>query len=253
MCKLDFAKSARGDGHTRPQGDDSDALEALLALREGRDDMEHDDVPADAPTPAGAHSSHASDSTRYFCPHPGCKRSFAELWRLKVHYRCDGRRPAASSARRGRIAWGFGVARWRGDGGVWVRQPAVWGPLLAPDGPGSTRSVTQGRRARQQAGMAARPAVGLRAPQRRRRTRRPRSNTAARLLAPPPPPRACRAPPNIRGSGKERGHGMRLTHCPKVRACVRVWGCALAAGSARQPLQRPSCSAARLTDALCCC
>lgn len=24
---------------------------------------------------------------RWFCPYPGCKRSFAELWRLKVHYR----------------------------------------------------------------------------------------------------------------------------------------------------------------------
>jgi hypothetical protein len=29
-------------------------------------------------------------SERYFCPFPGCKRSFAELWRLKVHYRCVG-------------------------------------------------------------------------------------------------------------------------------------------------------------------
>jgi hypothetical protein len=28
-----------------------------------------------------------STSERYFCPYPGCKRSFAELWRLKVHYR----------------------------------------------------------------------------------------------------------------------------------------------------------------------
>lgn len=25
----------------------------------------------------------------------------------------------------------------------------------------------------------------------------------------------CRAPPDIRGSGKERGHGTELTHCPK--------------------------------------
>lgn len=24
---------------------------------------------------------------RFFCPFPGCTRSFAELWRLKVHYR----------------------------------------------------------------------------------------------------------------------------------------------------------------------
>lgn len=26
-------------------------------------------------------------SERYYCPYPNCKRSFAELWRLKVHYR----------------------------------------------------------------------------------------------------------------------------------------------------------------------
>lgn len=25
--------------------------------------------------------------SRWYCPFPGCKRSFAELWRLKVHYR----------------------------------------------------------------------------------------------------------------------------------------------------------------------
>ena len=29
----------------------------------------------------------ARDPSRFFCPYPGCKRSFAELWRLKVHYR----------------------------------------------------------------------------------------------------------------------------------------------------------------------
>lgn len=27
------------------------------------------------------------DGERFKCPYPGCKRSFAELWRLKVHYR----------------------------------------------------------------------------------------------------------------------------------------------------------------------
>lgn len=26
-------------------------------------------------------------SDRYYCPFAGCTRSFAELWRLKVHYR----------------------------------------------------------------------------------------------------------------------------------------------------------------------
>lgn len=28
-----------------------------------------------------------SEGERFKCPYPGCKRSFAELWRLKVHYR----------------------------------------------------------------------------------------------------------------------------------------------------------------------
>ena len=27
------------------------------------------------------------DEDRFYCPYPGCSRSFAELWRLKVHYR----------------------------------------------------------------------------------------------------------------------------------------------------------------------
>jgi hypothetical protein len=27
------------------------------------------------------------EGERFKCPYPGCKRSFAELWRLKVHYR----------------------------------------------------------------------------------------------------------------------------------------------------------------------
>ena len=29
------------------------------------------------------------DTERFICPYPGCKRSFAELWRLKVHYRAQ--------------------------------------------------------------------------------------------------------------------------------------------------------------------
>lgn len=28
-------------------------------------------------------------SDRFFCPYPGCQRSFIDLWRLKVHYRAD--------------------------------------------------------------------------------------------------------------------------------------------------------------------
>lgn len=31
-----------------------------------------------------------------------------------------------------------------------------------------------------------------------------------------------RAPPNVRGSGKERGHGMRLDRCPKCDDVLKV-------------------------------
>ena len=31
-----------------------------------------------------AAAKHGSDPYRFYCPYPGCKRSFAELWRLKV-------------------------------------------------------------------------------------------------------------------------------------------------------------------------
>lgn len=34
---------------------------------------------------AAAAQQRAED--RFYCPYPGCNRSFAELWRLKVHYR----------------------------------------------------------------------------------------------------------------------------------------------------------------------
>lgn len=64
-------------------------------------------------------SAKEQELDRFYCPFPGCKRSFAELWRLKVHFR---------------------------------------------------------------------------------------------------------APPNVRGSGKERGHGMRLTHCPKCGTALKIGG-----------------------------
>ncbi|KAK9808171.1 hypothetical protein WJX73_004798 [Symbiochloris irregularis] len=31
--------------------------------------------------------SQERNPNRFYCPYPGCKRSFAELWRLKVHHR----------------------------------------------------------------------------------------------------------------------------------------------------------------------
>jgi hypothetical protein len=45
------------------------------------------------------------DPDRFYCPYPGCNRSFAELWRLKVHYRAppDVRGSGACSAPRRRL------------------------------------------------------------------------------------------------------------------------------------------------------
>mmetsp|Transcript_27268 Transcript_27268/g.59617 ORF Transcript_27268/g.59617 Transcript_27268/m.59617 type:complete len:523 (-) Transcript_27268:320-1888(-) len=37
--------------------------------------------------PAEPGPGSAKDPERFYCPFPGCNRSFAELWRLKVHYR----------------------------------------------------------------------------------------------------------------------------------------------------------------------
>jgi hypothetical protein len=39
------------------------------------------------PTPPRPPRPRLSHRSRWYCPYPGCKRSFAELWRLKVHYR----------------------------------------------------------------------------------------------------------------------------------------------------------------------
>ena len=40
-----------------------------------------EDIPLDSRIKRG------KDEDRFYCPYPGCTRSFAELWRLKVHYR----------------------------------------------------------------------------------------------------------------------------------------------------------------------
>ena len=76
-------------------------------------------------------------SERFFCPHVGCRRSFAELWRLKVH---------------------------------------------------------------------------------------------------------CRAPPDVRGSGRERGHGEELKHCPRCQASLQAGrhhvGCSKGPVAPRQAAKR---------------
>ena len=58
----------------------------------------------------GEGSKENDRSDRYYCPFPGCTRSFAELWRLKVHYR------APPDVR------GSGKERGHGQGSVGVRQ-----------------------------------------------------------------------------------------------------------------------------------
>ncbi|GLC46524.1 hypothetical protein PLESTM_001885400 [Pleodorina starrii] len=42
--------------------------------------------PSPASQPANGKDG-AKDPERFYCPYPGCNRSFAELWRLKVHFR----------------------------------------------------------------------------------------------------------------------------------------------------------------------
>lgn len=42
---------------------------------------------SNAALPEAPEGGGKQESDRFYCPYPGCKRSFAELWRLKVHYR----------------------------------------------------------------------------------------------------------------------------------------------------------------------
>ena len=42
------------------------------------------ELPATCPV---AHVGALLSVLQFYCPHPGCSRSFAELWRLKVHFR----------------------------------------------------------------------------------------------------------------------------------------------------------------------
>lgn len=63
---------------------DSDAAMALLELSGAGAAV----VPAEEALAVNQHDEER-DPDRFYCPFPKCKRSFAELWRLKVHYRCD--------------------------------------------------------------------------------------------------------------------------------------------------------------------
>lgn len=107
MCRLQFSlPEAEPAGLQQADGlpdqstfaaEDVSALEALLAL--GSDSMDFELPGRALPAPAaeetgaaepGAQASLTNagkDDGRYHCPMPGCKRSFQELWRLKVHYR----------------------------------------------------------------------------------------------------------------------------------------------------------------------
>jgi len=42
-----------------------------------------------ANTRVAAQASAAQSDGRFYCPHPGCRRSFVDLWRLRVHHRAD--------------------------------------------------------------------------------------------------------------------------------------------------------------------
>lgn len=138
MCRLQFSlpeaepAGQQADGADQTfAAEDVSALEALLAL--GTDSMDFELPGRALPMPAAEETGAAEpaaqpsltdagkDDGRYHCPMPGCKRSFQELWRLKVHYRCGvGMMPSAgaSAARAGVVGpW----RRWRGHS----RMPAV--------------------------------------------------------------------------------------------------------------------------------
>lgn len=106
MCRLQFSSepqsSPQGDQHDfQDEGYEENALEALLALAADNGMSGAFEYPSEAAAPsngcaedvlqydgrASGHQGQQKDPSRYHCPFPGCKRSFQELWRLKVHYR----------------------------------------------------------------------------------------------------------------------------------------------------------------------
>lgn len=52
----------------------------------------------------------------------------------------------------------------------------------------------------------------------------------------------CRASPDVRGSGRERGHGKELSHCPKCHEALQPGkhhiGCAAGRSAPRQAAKR---------------
>jgi hypothetical protein len=81
----------------RPLLDDHSLMQAREYFRQyrgskkGEAQQNHQaDIPSEVTNTMAVTSSGSLDpeeDTRFHCPHPGCKRSFVELWRLKVHYR----------------------------------------------------------------------------------------------------------------------------------------------------------------------
>jgi hypothetical protein len=98
MCKLQFnsapAQAERQVDAGDAYADENGALAALLALAQ-QTEMDFDltdSLPSSFSAQQGSSKPPNSkqpqaDDNRYFCPFPNCKRSFCELWRLKVHYR----------------------------------------------------------------------------------------------------------------------------------------------------------------------
>lgn len=74
---------------------ESDGIElrSMLAVQEDRVPVPGLPVSSSRAQPQGKTAKPVSrtgrdrDPERFYCPFPSCNRSFAELWRLKVHYR----------------------------------------------------------------------------------------------------------------------------------------------------------------------
>ena len=56
-------------------------------LSTGSSSAASDVTPSSKRMPETSSTASKRDPDRFYCPFEGCNRSFAELWRLKVHYR----------------------------------------------------------------------------------------------------------------------------------------------------------------------